>query len=79
MATVADHVITVLKSSGVQRIFGIPGDSLNGLTDAIRRAGDVGWEQVRHEETAAFAAAAEAALRGVWRCVPVVADRATCT
>ncbi|OBI03000.1 pyruvate dehydrogenase [Mycolicibacter heraklionensis] len=64
MATVADHVITVLQRSGVQRIYGIPGDSLNGLTDAIRRAGDFGWEQVRHEETAAFAAAAEAALRG---------------
>ncbi|OMC12780.1 pyruvate dehydrogenase [Mycolicibacter heraklionensis] len=64
MATVADHVITVLQRSGVQRIYGIPGDSLNGLTDAIRRAGDFGWEQVRHEETAAFAAASEAALRG---------------
>lgn len=64
MATVADHVIAALKRSGVQRIFGIPGDSLNGLTDAIRRAGDFGWEQVRHEETAAFAAAAEAALSG---------------
>lgn len=64
MATVADHVVTVLQRSGVQRIYGIPGDSLNGLTDAIRRAGDFGWEQVRHEETAAFAAASEAALRG---------------
>ncbi|BBZ23817.1 ubiquinone-dependent pyruvate dehydrogenase [Mycolicibacter hiberniae] len=64
MATVADHVVATLHRSGVQRIFGIPGDSLNGLTDAIRRAGDVAWEQVRHEESAAFAAAAEAALRG---------------
>ncbi|CAJ1501124.1 ubiquinone-dependent pyruvate dehydrogenase [[Mycobacterium] kokjensenii] len=64
MTTVADHVIASLKRSGVDRMFGIPGDSLNGLTDAIRRAGDFGWEQVRHEETAAFAAAAEAALTG---------------
>lgn len=64
MATVADHVITALKRSGVRRVFGIPGDSLNGFTDAIRRAGDFSWEQVRHEETAAFAAAAEATLRG---------------
>lgn len=64
MATVADHVIATLKRSGVRRVFGIPGDSLNGFTDAIRRAGDFSWEQVRHEESAAFAAAAEAALVG---------------
>ncbi|MEB3064753.1 ubiquinone-dependent pyruvate dehydrogenase [[Mycobacterium] zoologicum] len=64
MATVADHVIATLQSSGVHRVYGIPGDSLNGFTDAIRRAGDFSWEQVRHEETAAFAAAADAALTG---------------
>ena len=64
MATVADHVIATLKRSGVHRVYGIPGDSLNGFTDAIRRAGDFTWEQVRHEETAAFAAAADAALSG---------------
>ncbi|OKH64050.1 pyruvate dehydrogenase [Mycobacterium sp. SWH-M3] len=62
MATVADHVISVLKLSGIRRIYGLPGDSLNGFTDAIRRAGDVSWEHVRHEETAAFAAGADAAL-----------------
>jgi pyruvate dehydrogenase (quinone) len=64
MATVADHVIAALKRSGVQRVYGLPGDSLNGFTDAIRRAGDISWEHVRHEETAAFAAAADAALTG---------------
>lgn len=64
MATVADHVISVLKLSGVRRVYGLPGDSLNGFTDAIRRAGDVTWEHVRHEETAAFAAGAEAAITG---------------
>jgi pyruvate dehydrogenase (quinone) len=64
MATVADHVISVLKLSGVRRVYGLPGDSLNGFTDAIRRAGDVTWEHVRHEETAAFAAGAEAAMTG---------------
>ncbi|MEO8815209.1 MAG: ubiquinone-dependent pyruvate dehydrogenase [Mycobacterium sp.] len=64
MVTVAGHVIAALKRSGVRRAYGIPGDSLNGFTDAIRRDGDFGWEQVRHEETAAFAAAAEAALTG---------------
>ncbi len=50
MATVADH--------------GLPGDSLNGFTDALRRSGEISWEHVRHEETAAFAAAADAALTG---------------
>lgn len=64
MATVADHVISALKLSGVRRVYGLPGDSLNGFTDAIRRAGDVTWEHVRHEETAAFAAGAEAAITG---------------
>jgi pyruvate dehydrogenase (quinone) len=64
MTTVADHVISVLQRSGVQRVYGLPGDSLNGLTDAIRRAPDFTWEHVRHEEAAAFAAAADAALSG---------------
>ncbi len=64
MSTVADHVIAALALSGVHRVYGLPGDSLNGFTDAIRRAPEISWEHVRHEETAAFAAAAEAALTG---------------
>jgi pyruvate dehydrogenase (quinone) len=64
MTTVADHLIATLKASGIQRIYGLPGDSLNGFTDAIRRADGVTWEHVRHEEAAAFAAAADAALTG---------------
>jgi pyruvate dehydrogenase (quinone) len=64
VATVADHVIDALRLSGVRRVYGLPGDSLNGLTDAIRRSGEITWEHVRHEETAAFAAAADAALTG---------------
>jgi pyruvate dehydrogenase (quinone) len=64
VATVADHVISALAVSGVHRIYGLPGDSLNGFTDAIRRAPGMSWEHVRHEETAAFAAAADAALTG---------------
>ncbi len=63
MATVADHVIEALRISGVQRVYGLPGDSLNGFTDAIRRS-EISWEHVRHEETAGFAAAADAALTG---------------
>jgi pyruvate dehydrogenase (quinone) len=64
VATVADHVISALRLSGVRRVYGLPGDSLNGFTDAIRRSGEITWEHVRHEETAAFAAASDAALTG---------------
>src|SRR6201991_317312 len=69
MATVADHVLSALRISGVRRVYGLPGDSLNGFTDALRRSGEITWEHVRHEETAGFAAAADAALTGqlaVW-------------
>jgi pyruvate dehydrogenase (quinone) len=62
--TVADVMAATLKASGVRRVYGIPGDSLNGFTDALRRDDSITWEHVRHEEAAAFAAAAEAALTG---------------
>jgi len=62
--TLADIVIATPKASGVRRIYGLPGDSLNGLTDALHRDGDVTWQHVRHEESAAFAAAGEAAVTG---------------
>src|SRR3954447_26958295 len=64
MATIAAQMIGALARSGVRRVYGLPGDSLNGFTDAIRRSDDVTWQHVRHEETAAFAAAADAALTG---------------
>jgi pyruvate dehydrogenase (quinone) len=48
MATVADHVIATLRVSGIQRVYGLPGDSLNGFTDALRRSGAMSWEHVRH-------------------------------
>ena len=60
--SVADVMVAALKASGVQRVYGIPGDSLNGFTDALRRDGTVTWQHTRHEEAAAFAAAAEATL-----------------
>ena len=63
-SSVADVMVAMLKASGVRRVYGIPGDSLNGFTDAMRRAGGIAWQHVRHEEAAAFAAAAEAALTG---------------
>jgi len=63
--TVADQFADTLAAAGVKRIYGIVGDSLNGLTDAIRRQGKIEWVHVRHEEVAAFAAGAEAHLAGL--------------
>jgi len=63
-ATVAEVMVATLKASGVRRVYGLPGDSLNGFTDALRRDGTITWGHVRHEEAAGFAAAAEAALTG---------------
>jgi pyruvate dehydrogenase (quinone) len=64
MRTVADQFAETLAVAGVKRIYGIVGDSLNGLTDAVRRQGKIEWLHVRHEEVAAFAAGAEAHLTG---------------
>jgi pyruvate dehydrogenase (quinone) len=61
---VADQFADVLVAAGVKRIYGIVGDSLNGLTDSLRRQGKIEWIHVRHEEAAAFAAAGEAHLTG---------------
>jgi pyruvate dehydrogenase (quinone) len=62
--TVADQFADILVAAGVKRIYGIVGDSLNGLTDSLRRQGKIEWIHVRHEEVAAFAAGAEAHLTG---------------
>ena len=64
MATIADEIIRTLTDNGVRRVYGLPGDSLNGFTDALRREGRMAWVHVRHEESAAFAAAGEAAVTG---------------
>jgi len=64
MPTVADQMVDTLRAVGVQRIYGIVGDSLNGFTDALRRKGGIEWLHVRHEEVAAFAAAGEAHVTG---------------
>jgi pyruvate dehydrogenase (quinone) len=61
---VADLLVATMEQAGVKRIFGIVGDSLNGLTEALRRRGTIEWIHVRHEEAAAFAAAGEAAITG---------------
>src|ERR1700676_4588171 len=62
--TIAVQLAAPLAAAGVKRIYGIVGDSLNGLTDSIRRQGKIEWVHVRHEEVAAFAAGAEAHLTG---------------
>lgn len=59
---VADLLVDTLAGAGVERIYGVSGDSLNGITDSIRRQEQIRWIHVRHEETAAFAAGAEAHL-----------------
>src|SRR5699024_10416394 len=64
MATASDYIVDTLFASGVRRIHGIAGDSLNGLTEALRDRPELEWIQVRHEEAAAFAASAEAGLTG---------------
>jgi pyruvate dehydrogenase (quinone) len=63
--TIAEVIVESLKNSGVERVYGLPGDSLNGFTDAIRKDGGIEWAHVRHEEAAAFAAGAEAHLTGM--------------
>src|ERR1700722_6202624 len=62
--TVADLLAETLASAGVKRIWGVTGDSLNGFNDSLRRLGKIDWMHVRHEEVAAFAAGAEAAVTG---------------
>ncbi len=63
MVTVAQNIVDTLEANGVERVYGIPGDSLNGFTDALRTS-SIDWVHVRHEEAAAFAASGEAATTG---------------
>ena len=61
---VADLMVDVFVDAGVQRLYGVSGDSLNGITDSMRTRPQIQWVHTRHEETAAFAAGAEAHLTG---------------
>src|SRR5271170_7555987 len=61
---VAEIIIETLMAAGVKRIYGVVGDSLNGLLEEIRKRKDIEWIGTRHEETAAFAAGAEAHVTG---------------
>lgn len=65
---VAEQIVDMLADAGVQRIYAVTGDSLNQINDAVRRTERLQWVQVRHEETGAFAAGAEAQLTGRLAC-----------
>ncbi len=75
---VADLVTDVLRTTRVKRIYGVVGDSLNGITESLRRSGDFDWVRVRHKEVTAFADGANAivmkgaaeAARRAWRPQP---------
>src|SRR5699024_942282 len=62
--TVAEQLIETLYSAGVRRIYGLVGDSLNPITEAVRTHDGMEWVHCHNEESAAFAAAAEAQLTG---------------
>ena len=62
--TIADLIVATLKATEVRRIYGVVGDSLNGITDAMQRDGSIEWIHLRHEEAAAFAACGEAQVTG---------------
>ncbi len=62
--TIADLIAQTLAAAGVERIWGVTGDSLNGLNESLRKLGRIRWMMTRHEEVAAFAAGADAAMTG---------------
>src|SRR3984957_14445283 len=61
---VSDLIADTPRQAGVKRIFGVVGDSLNGMTEALRKQDTIAWVHVRHEEVAAFAAAGESQITG---------------
>lgn len=65
MTTIAEQIVTTLADLGVRTVWGVVGDALNPVTDAIRREERIEWIGTRHEEVAAFAAGAQAQLTGV--------------
>lgn len=67
--TVSDVLVEMLVEAGVKRVYGITGDSLNPVNDAIRRSGKLEWIHVRHEEAGAFAASMDAELNGIGCCM----------
>ena len=68
MRNISDQLVEILVDAGIQRIYSVTGDSLNHVNEAVHRNGKIKWIHVRHEETAAFAAGAEAQLNGLACC-----------
>jgi|TARA_R110002033_G_scaffold131586_1_gene171726 pyruvate dehydrogenase (quinone) len=62
--SIAMYFAKLLGKVGIKRIWGITGDSLNGLSDSLKKLGEIEWIGTRHEETAAFAAGADAKVSG---------------
>lgn len=62
--TIAEQFVEVLRQAGVDHVYGLVGDSLNPIVDAVRRSPGIEWVHVHNEESAAFAAGAEAQLTG---------------
>ncbi len=71
---ISDQLVETLVAVGIKRIYAVTGDSLNHVNEAVHRNGKIKWIHVRNEETAAFAAGAEAQLT-VWHVVQVVVAR----
>ncbi len=65
---ISEQLVETLAHAGVERIYAVTGDSLNEVNDAVRKQNKVKWVHVRHEETGAFAASAEAQLNGIACC-----------
>ena len=65
---ISDQLVEALVDAGIERIYAVTGDSLNHVNAAVHRNGKIKWIQVRHEETAAYAAGAEAQLNGLACC-----------
>lgn len=68
MGNIAEKLVDMLAEAGIKRIYAVTGDSLNKVNDAVRKDGRIQWIHVRHEETGAFAAGAEAQLHGGLAC-----------
>lgn len=77
--TVATLIAKTLDQAGVKRIWGVTGDSLNGLSDSLHRMGTIEWLGTRHEEVAPSPPAPKPSSPASWRCAPAPAAPATCT
>ena len=77
--TASEYLVEALEKTSVKRVYGVVGDSLNGITDALRRRKLIDWIHMRHEEAAAFAAGAEPILPETSPCAPEAAAQAICT